>query len=115
MKIELFDHVENTDRPLSTIYEERLRFAAAVDGAGFYCLHVAEHHTGLHPRTGREVERSGALSTFLSLAPNSCRPVVSSGWKALYLGIVTPTSLLIRIETSGIRGSGIASLSSAHS
>ncbi len=52
MKIELFDHVENTDRPLSTIYEERLRFAAAVDGAGFYCLHVAEHHTGLHPRPG---------------------------------------------------------------
>lgn len=44
MKIGLFDHVENTDRPLGTIYEERLRFAAAADAAGFYCLHIAEHH-----------------------------------------------------------------------
>ena len=44
MKIGLFDHVENTDRPLGTIYDERLRFAAAADAAGFYCLHVAEHH-----------------------------------------------------------------------
>lgn len=44
MKIGLFDHVENTDRPLSTIYEERLRFAAAAEDAGFYCLHIAEHH-----------------------------------------------------------------------
>jgi alkanesulfonate monooxygenase SsuD/methylene tetrahydromethanopterin reductase-like flavin-dependent oxidoreductase (luciferase family) len=44
MKIGLFDHVEKTDRPLGTIFDERLRFAAAADEAGFYCLHVAEHH-----------------------------------------------------------------------
>jgi alkanesulfonate monooxygenase SsuD/methylene tetrahydromethanopterin reductase-like flavin-dependent oxidoreductase (luciferase family) len=44
MKVGLFDHVEKTDRPIGTIYEERLRFAAAADAAGFYCLHVAEHH-----------------------------------------------------------------------
>ena len=44
MKIGLFDHVENSDRPLATIYDERLRFAAEADEAGFYCLHVAEHH-----------------------------------------------------------------------
>ena len=44
MKIGLFDHVENSERALSTIFDERLKFAAAADAAGFYCLHVAEHH-----------------------------------------------------------------------
>jgi alkanesulfonate monooxygenase SsuD/methylene tetrahydromethanopterin reductase-like flavin-dependent oxidoreductase (luciferase family) len=44
MKIGLFDHVEWGDRPLATLFDERLQFAAAADEAGFYCLHVAEHH-----------------------------------------------------------------------
>ena len=44
MKIGVFDHVEHGDRPLATLYDERLEFAAAVDDAGFYGLHVAEHH-----------------------------------------------------------------------
>ena len=44
MKVGLFDHVERSERALATQYDERLKFAAAVDEAGFYCLHVAEHH-----------------------------------------------------------------------
>ena len=44
MKIGLFDHVEYGDRPLTTLFDERLRFAEAADAAGIYCLHVAEHH-----------------------------------------------------------------------
>jgi alkanesulfonate monooxygenase SsuD/methylene tetrahydromethanopterin reductase-like flavin-dependent oxidoreductase (luciferase family) len=44
MKVGLFDHVEWADRPLATLFDERLRFAAAADEAGIYCLHVAEHH-----------------------------------------------------------------------
>ncbi len=44
MKIGLFDHVEWGDRPLATLFDERLQFAAAADEAGIYCLHVAEHH-----------------------------------------------------------------------
>src|SRR5579884_645286 len=44
MKIGLFDHVEWGDRPLATLFDERLQFAAAADDAGIYCLHVAEHH-----------------------------------------------------------------------
>src|ERR1700681_584899 len=44
MKIGLFDHIEHGDRPLSTLFDERLRFAEAADAAGIYCLHVAEHH-----------------------------------------------------------------------
>jgi len=46
MKIGLFDHLERTeDRPLATQYDERLEFIAAAEEAGFYCLHVAEHHS----------------------------------------------------------------------
>src|ERR1700761_9522595 len=44
MKVGLFDHVERSDRPLATIYDERLRFVQAADEASFYCIHVAEHH-----------------------------------------------------------------------
>ena len=44
MKIGLFDHVEEAGRAVSTLFDERLQFATAADAAGFYCLHVAEHH-----------------------------------------------------------------------
>ena len=44
MKIGLFDHVERSNRPLATVFDERLEFVAAADEAGFYCYHVAEHH-----------------------------------------------------------------------
>lgn len=44
MKVGLFDHVERSDRPLATTFDERLQFIAAADAAGFYCAHVAEHH-----------------------------------------------------------------------
>jgi alkanesulfonate monooxygenase SsuD/methylene tetrahydromethanopterin reductase-like flavin-dependent oxidoreductase (luciferase family) len=44
MKVGLFDHVEYGERPLTTLFDERLRFAEAADAAGIYCLHVAEHH-----------------------------------------------------------------------
>jgi alkanesulfonate monooxygenase SsuD/methylene tetrahydromethanopterin reductase-like flavin-dependent oxidoreductase (luciferase family) len=44
MKIGLFDHVEHGQRPLATLFDERLAFAKAADEAGIYCLHVAEHH-----------------------------------------------------------------------
>ena len=44
MKVGLFDHVEAADRPLATLFDERLAFAKAADEAGIYCLHVAEHH-----------------------------------------------------------------------
>jgi alkanesulfonate monooxygenase SsuD/methylene tetrahydromethanopterin reductase-like flavin-dependent oxidoreductase (luciferase family) len=45
MKFGLFDHLErSTDRPLTTQFDERLELIAEADDAGFYCLHVAEHH-----------------------------------------------------------------------
>ena len=44
MKVGLFDHVEHGERPLATLFDERITFAKAADEAGIYCLHVAEHH-----------------------------------------------------------------------
>src|SRR6478735_12841386 len=44
MKFGLFDHVDRNDRPLATQFDERLRFIAAADEAGFFCYHLAEHH-----------------------------------------------------------------------
>src|SRR5262249_1421236 len=43
MKVGLFDHVEAADRPLATLFDERLAFVKAADEAGLYCLHVADH------------------------------------------------------------------------
>src|ERR1700683_1369281 len=44
MKVGLFDHIEDGARPLTTLFDERLKFADAADAAGIYCLHLAEHH-----------------------------------------------------------------------
>ena len=44
MRIGIFDHVEHGERPLATLFDERLKFAQAADEAGIYCLHIAEHH-----------------------------------------------------------------------
>jgi alkanesulfonate monooxygenase SsuD/methylene tetrahydromethanopterin reductase-like flavin-dependent oxidoreductase (luciferase family) len=44
MKIGLFDHIEHDGRPLARLFDERLSFIQACDEAGFYCLHLAEHH-----------------------------------------------------------------------
>jgi len=44
MKIGLFDHIEDGQRPLGTLFDQRLEFIQRADEAGFYCLHLAEHH-----------------------------------------------------------------------
>ena len=44
MKFGIFDHLDRRDEPLGKFYDERLKHAAAVEKAGFYSYHVAEHH-----------------------------------------------------------------------
>ena len=44
MKIGLFDHIEDGERPIAQLFDERLAFIQQADAAGFYCLHLAEHH-----------------------------------------------------------------------
>jgi len=45
MKLGLFDHLERApDRPLAQQYDERINSISHADEAGFWGLHVAEHH-----------------------------------------------------------------------
>ncbi len=44
MRVGLFDHIAIGEKPLSKVYDERIAFHAAADEAGFYCVHIAEHH-----------------------------------------------------------------------
>jgi alkanesulfonate monooxygenase SsuD/methylene tetrahydromethanopterin reductase-like flavin-dependent oxidoreductase (luciferase family) len=43
--IGVFDHVDRSAAPLREFYEQRLKLIEAYDKAGFYCYHVAEHHS----------------------------------------------------------------------
>jgi alkanesulfonate monooxygenase SsuD/methylene tetrahydromethanopterin reductase-like flavin-dependent oxidoreductase (luciferase family) len=72
MKVGLFDHVEQADRSLATLYDERLAFAAAADEAGIYCLHVAEHHCtplNMVPVPGVYLAAVARATTRLRLGP----------------------------------------------
>jgi alkanesulfonate monooxygenase SsuD/methylene tetrahydromethanopterin reductase-like flavin-dependent oxidoreductase (luciferase family) len=44
MKFGIFDHLDQRGEPLKKFFEDRLELAAAVEAAGFYSYHVAEHH-----------------------------------------------------------------------
>src|SRR3954465_15959853 len=44
MKAGLFDQNGNGEAPTPQPFDERLTFIQAADEAGFYCLHLAEHH-----------------------------------------------------------------------
>ena len=45
MEFGVFDHLDRDSQPLHAYYESRLAFVAALDRAGFYGYHVAEHHS----------------------------------------------------------------------
>lgn len=44
MKIGVFDHLDRRAEPLAQFYDERIAFVRALDAAGFYSYHIAEHH-----------------------------------------------------------------------
>src|ERR1044072_6757025 len=41
----VFDHLDASGAPLRDFYEDRLRLVELYDRLGFYCYHVAEHHS----------------------------------------------------------------------
>jgi alkanesulfonate monooxygenase SsuD/methylene tetrahydromethanopterin reductase-like flavin-dependent oxidoreductase (luciferase family) len=45
MEFGVFDHVDRSDAPLPDFYESRLKLIELYDRGGFYCYHVAEHHS----------------------------------------------------------------------
>jgi alkanesulfonate monooxygenase SsuD/methylene tetrahydromethanopterin reductase-like flavin-dependent oxidoreductase (luciferase family) len=44
VKFGIFDHLDRRDEPLAKFYDDRLKLAKAVEKAGFYSFHIAEHH-----------------------------------------------------------------------
>ena len=44
MKFGVFDHVDRSSLTLADQFDRRLDYVAALDEAGFFCYHVAEHH-----------------------------------------------------------------------
>src|SRR5258707_4603068 len=44
MRFGIFDHLDDSGRPLGRHFEDRLRLIEAYDRAGFYGYHLAEHH-----------------------------------------------------------------------
>src|ERR1700728_779550 len=44
MKVGIFDHIEDGERPLAQLFDERLQFIEAAEAAGIYSLQLAEHH-----------------------------------------------------------------------
>ena len=44
MKFGIFDHIDDAGIPLGELYANRLTIAEALERAGFYGYHVAEHH-----------------------------------------------------------------------
>src|ERR1700733_5118002 len=44
MKVGIFDHIEDGERPLAQLFDERLKLIAAAEAAGIYSLQLAEHH-----------------------------------------------------------------------
>jgi alkanesulfonate monooxygenase SsuD/methylene tetrahydromethanopterin reductase-like flavin-dependent oxidoreductase (luciferase family) len=41
----VFDHLDHSGAPLRDFYENRLKLVELYDQLGFYCYHVAEHHS----------------------------------------------------------------------
>ena len=44
MKFGVFDHVDRSTLALADQFDRRLEYVRALEEAGFYCYHVAEHH-----------------------------------------------------------------------
>jgi alkanesulfonate monooxygenase SsuD/methylene tetrahydromethanopterin reductase-like flavin-dependent oxidoreductase (luciferase family) len=80
MHFGIFDHLDRYDIPLQEYFESRLKLIEAYDRGGFYCYHVAEHHS-------TPLGIAGAPSVFLS--------AVAQRTKRLRLGTLVYTLPLV--------------------
>jgi alkanesulfonate monooxygenase SsuD/methylene tetrahydromethanopterin reductase-like flavin-dependent oxidoreductase (luciferase family) len=72
MDFGIFDHLDRSDLPLAQFYEGRLKLAEAYDRGGFFCYHVAEHHStplGLAPSPGVFLSAAAQRTRRLRLGP----------------------------------------------
>ena len=44
MKVGIWDHVDANGNPIAEVFNKRLEFVKAADKAGFFSLHISEHH-----------------------------------------------------------------------
>ena len=89
MKIGLFDHVDQNDRPLAQQFDERLQFLAAADEAGFYSLQVAEHH-------GTPLNMVPNPAVYLAAAPRATKQI-RLGALVFLLPLYSPLRLIEEI------------------
>jgi alkanesulfonate monooxygenase SsuD/methylene tetrahydromethanopterin reductase-like flavin-dependent oxidoreductase (luciferase family) len=72
MRFGVFDHLDDSSRPLAQHFEERLRLAELYDRAGFYGYHLAEHHNtplGYAPSPGIFLAAVAQRTTRLKFGP----------------------------------------------
>jgi alkanesulfonate monooxygenase SsuD/methylene tetrahydromethanopterin reductase-like flavin-dependent oxidoreductase (luciferase family) len=72
VKVGIFDHLDSSGGALTGFYEDRLRLAEVYDREGFYCYHVAEHHStpiGLAPSPSIFLAAMAQRTSRLRLAP----------------------------------------------
>jgi alkanesulfonate monooxygenase SsuD/methylene tetrahydromethanopterin reductase-like flavin-dependent oxidoreductase (luciferase family) len=72
MKFGVFDHMDLGAVPLAQQYEERLKLIEAYDRSGFYCYHLAEHHStplGMAPSPGVFLSAVAQRSKRMRLGP----------------------------------------------
>jgi alkanesulfonate monooxygenase SsuD/methylene tetrahydromethanopterin reductase-like flavin-dependent oxidoreductase (luciferase family) len=72
MEFGIFDHLDRSDLPLAEFYEGRLKLAEAYDRGGFFCYHIAEHHStplGLAPSPGVFLSAVAQRTKRLRLGP----------------------------------------------
>jgi alkanesulfonate monooxygenase SsuD/methylene tetrahydromethanopterin reductase-like flavin-dependent oxidoreductase (luciferase family) len=66
----LFDWVDRSTTTLPELYEQRLQLLEAGDAAGFYCYHLAEHHStplGMAPSPGLFLAAAAQRTTRIRL------------------------------------------------
>lgn len=72
MRFGVFDHLDDSGRPLARHFEERLELIEAYDRAGFYGYHLAEHHNtplGYAPSPGIFLAAVAQRTTRLKFGP----------------------------------------------
>jgi len=72
MKFGIFDHMDIGAVPLAQQYEERLKLIEAYDRLGFFCYHLAEHHStplGMAPSPAVFLSAVAQRSKRLRLGP----------------------------------------------
>src|SRR4051812_15082010 len=77
----VFDHIEHLpDVPLFRLYEDRLQQMEALDEAGFFAYHLAEHHTpavhSMAPSQNVFLSAAAQRTKRLRFGPGVCCPCI---------------------------------------